>query len=432
MLNIVKQLSKIRNNEVALNTALQFVERFLGLACSFISSIFVIRYFSASDYGVFAYSSSYVTLFSALTSLGLQSIVVRELIKNDNNTGEVMGSSFVIMIAGSLLAMSFALAGVLFNHNNKLVIYVVFIYSLVNIVGSLSVLSYYFQAHLKIRFVTYVVLCQNIIDISCKLYMVHAKFSLLSFAILNLIEAILTNIVILILFLRHYNSARWSMSFAMMKQLLHQSIPLAIAGAMVSLYMRLDQVMLEHYKGLSSVAEYSVGVKLIEMFYIIPTIIMPNIFPSMIKSYESSEEIFNLHMRKIYKYSFWCSIGIALIISIFGGKIVTLFYGDKYLASELIFQVGIWCIVPVYFGVFSSIWLQVLGLQKYSVYFTAMGLLSCVILNRVLIPEYGAIGAIIATIISQLIASIFAYALFDKTRENFMLLIMSLFPKRFI
>lgn len=431
MLNVVKQISKIRKNEVALNTILQFVERFLGLGCSFISSIFVIRYFSTSDYGVFAYSSSYVTLFSALTSLGIQSIVVRELVKSDNNTGEVMGSSFVILIVGSLLAMSFALTGVLFNHNSKLVIYVVFIYSLVNVVGSLSVLSYYFQAHLKIRFVTYVVLCQNIIDISCKLYMVHAKFSLLSFAVLNLIESIISNLVILIVFMRHYKSSRWSVNFVVIKRLLHESIPLAIAGAMVNLYMRMDQVMLEHYRGLDSVAEYSVGVKLIEMFYIVPTIVMPNIFPVMVKYYNESPNLFNNQITKIYKYSFWCSIVMATIVSIFGGKIVTLVYGDKYLASELIFQIGIWCIVPVYFGVFSSIWLQVLGLQKYSVYFTAIGLLSCAIFNWIFIPLYGAIGAIVATIISQILASIFAYALFDKTRENFVLLVKSIYMNRF-
>ncbi|GAB4230653.1 MAG: hypothetical protein Tsb0034_02660 [Ekhidna sp.] len=59
------------------------------------------------------------------------------------------------------------------------------------------------------------------------------------------------------------------------------------------------------------------------------------------------------------------------------------------------------------------------NLQKISMYRTGVGALINVALNFILIPEYGAIGAAIATIIAKFIASYFSNAFFLKTRIYF-------------
>ncbi len=426
-MSIAAKINRIRNSEAALNAAWQFFERVVGLGCSFIASVFVIRYFAPADYGVFAYASSYVTLFSSLTTLGLQSIAVREMVKQKTATEVIMGSSFIIMLIGSLIALILAVSGAILSHEKSTVTLVVLIYCLVNIVSSLSVINYYFQAQLKTRYIVYVMLVQDIIDISIRLCMVHFKAQLLSFAVLSLVESIIANLIIFIIFKNFSKLAKWKLNLKIIKYLLHQSIPLALAGAMVSLYMRLDQVMIEYFCGLKAVAEYSVGVKLIEIFYMLPVIIVPNIFPLIIKAHERSIEEFEVKIMKVYKCSILISLFLATLVSIFGGDLIHFLYGDKYKESELIFQVGIWCIVPVYLGVFSGLWTQTLELQKYSIFNTFCGLITCVILNFILIPLYGIIGAIIATIIAQFVASIFAQIFINKTRHNCFLIIHSVF-----
>ena len=426
-MSIAAKINRIRNSEAALNAAWQFFERVVGLGCSFIASIFVIRYFAPADYGVFAYASSYVTLFSSLTTLGLQSIAVREMVKQKIATEVIMGSSFVIMLIGSLIAMILAVSGAVLSHERSTVTLVVLIYCLVNIGSSLSVINYYFQAQLKMRYIAFVMLFQDIIDISIRLCMVHFKAQLLSFAVLGLVESIIANIAIFLIFKNFSNLSKWKLDFKVIKFLLHQSIPLALAGVMVSLYMRLDQVMIEYFCGLKAVAEYSVGVKLIEIFYMLPVIIAPNIFPLIIKSYERSIEEFEDIIMKVYKYSILISLLLASLVSVFGGDLIHILYGDKYKESEFIFLIGIWCIVPVYLGVFSGLWNQTLGLQKYSLFNTFCGLITCVVLNFILIPNYGIIGAVFATIAAQFISSVFAQVLITKTRRNFILVFHSIF-----
>ena len=199
-MNFFSRIKSISENEVALNSAWQFFERLLSLGCSFISSIFIIRYFAPADYGIFAYSSSYVTLFSSITSLGMQSIVVREFVKKDIPAEIIMGSSYLIMLIGAIVALSLAVFGALISHESKLVISVILIYCTVNVINSLAILNYFFQANLKTRYIAYVLIFQDVIDIIIRLSFVYGKAHLISFAILGLIEALLSNLVIFIIF----------------------------------------------------------------------------------------------------------------------------------------------------------------------------------------------------------------------------------------
>ncbi len=423
---ITIRIWQLKHNEVALNSAWQFFERFIGLGCSFIASIFVIRYFAPAEYGIFAYAASYVTLFSSLTSMGLQSIVVREVVKDSIPTETILGSAFVIMICGAVAALILAVSGALLTHEKSTATWIILIMCMTNIVGSLAVINYYFQAKIKARYIAYIMLIQDVIDICIRIGMVHFKAKLLSFALLGLIESILAYAAIYLLFRSSSKLKSWKVDTKTIKFLLHQSIPLAISGIMINLYMRLDQVMIEYYCGMQAVAEYSVAIKLVEVSYMIPMIIMPNIFPIFVKIHTESAAKFEVRMKKLYKYTFWGSIGLSTFMSLFGGRLVSLLYGDKYLASGLIFQIGIWCIVPVFFGVFSGIWLQIKELQKYSLIFTGYGLITCIILNFILLPKFGIIGAILATMLSYSVSAIFAQICFTKTRVNFLLMLRSL------
>lgn len=399
--NIAQKLRTIRQSEVAINSAWQFFERFVSLGCSFISSIFVIRYFAPAEYGVFAYASSYVTLFSSLTSMGLQSIAVREMVKKEISIETLMGSSFVIMLVGAIVALVLAVGGAVVTHEKNLATWVILILCLNNVVGAFAVINYYFQAEIKARYIAYIMLVQDVIDISVKIGMVHFKAQLLSFALLGLIECVCANIAIYILFRYHSQIKQWKVNKSTIKYLLHQSIPLAISGIMISLYMRLDQVMIEHYCGMKEVAEYSIGVKLVEVFYIIPMLIMPNIMPILVKKYEVSSQHFENTFAIVLAYFALISIVITSVLFVSSSYIITLLYGHQYVESVKIMRVLSFLLLPIYLGVASATWLQIHSLQKYSLYFTLLGLVSCIVFNFALIPKYSVMGAAFAILIVQ-------------------------------
>lgn len=406
-------ISKIRSNEVALNTAWQFFERFFGLGCSFISSIFVIRYFAPAEYGIFAYASSYVTLFSALCTMGLQSIVVREMIKKEIPTEEIMGSSFVIMLIGAIIATIIAICGAIYSHEKSLTRWVILILCLINIINSFAVINYYFQAEIKSRYVAYVMLVQDIADICIKLTLVHLKAGIISFALIGLGESIFTNVIIYLIFHNYSKLKSWKFTSNTIKFLFHQSLPLAISGVMIGLYMRLDQVMIEYYCGTQAVAQYNVGIKIVEMFYIIPMVLLPNILPRLIQIYTNNRQEFKKLFSQILNIFTFLSLTLIAIIYLTGEKIILLLYGSKYIESGIVVKPLSILILPIFIGILFSGWLQIKGLQKYSLYFTITGLSICLLLNFILIPRYGIIGAAYAIISAQCIPFIWYVMLYE-------------------
>lgn len=406
MLNkITIKIWQLKHNEVALNSAWQFFERFVGLGCSFIASIFVIRYFAPAEYGVFAYAASYVTLFSSLTSMGLQSIVVREMVKDSVPTETILGSALVIMICGAVAALILAVGGALLTHEKSTATWIILIMCLTNIVGSLAVINYYFQAKIKARYIAYILLVQDVIDICIRIGMVHFKAKLLSFALLGLIESILAYTAIYLLFRSSSKLSNWRIEAKTIKFLLHQSIPLAISGIMVNLYMRLDQVMIEHYCGMQAVAEYSVGIKFVEIFYMIPMIITPNVLPIAVKYFQESEEKFDIFMIKLLRFYIVTSLIIIVAIWFSAESLIVHLYGIEYIASIKVLQYTAVVILLSCIGVTGSLWMNVKEIQKYSIHRTFIGLVVCILANYILIPWFGIIGAVYATLLAQFSAT---------------------------
>lgn len=413
-----KKLSQIKSNEVVLNTAWQFFERFFGLGCSFISSIFVIRYFAPAEYGIFAYASSYVTLFSALCTMGLQSIAVREMVKKDIPIEEIMGSSFVIMLVGAIIAAAVAIGGAIYTHEKSLTTWVILILCLVNIVNSFAVINYYFQAEIKSRYIAYVMLAQDIIDICIKLTLVHLQAGLISFALIGLIEAIFVNIAIYLIFRSYSTIKKWAVNFTTIGSLLSKSAPIALTSFISSQYMRLDQIILEHYKGFSTVASYSVSVKLIEIFYIIPTILAINAFPQMTQLYIKPEKKeFFLYIKKAIIINLVSSIIISFAVFMLSDRIITLLYGHKYKDAIPILRYGSLCIIPFFLAIITECWIQIKSLQNYSLYKTIFMLLLNISLCTILIPLYGSIGAIASMVITYFVSHILVWIMFKELRE---------------
>lgn len=409
---------QLRHNEVALNSAWQFFERFVGLGCSFIASIFVIRYFAPAEYGIFAYAASYVTLFSSLTSMGLQSIVVREVVKDSIPTETILGSAFVIMICGAVAALILAVSGALLTHEKNTATWIILIMCLTNIIGSLAVINYYFQAKIKARYIAYIMLVQDVIDICIRIGMVHFKAKLLSFALLGLIESILVYTAIYLLFKSSSKLKSWKIDIKTIKFLLHQSIPIALTALISSQYMRLDQVMLEHFKGFAQVAPYSVGIKLIEVFYIIPSIISINLLPKMTELFNNVDKtLFNRYFQKAVIINLASSIIIITLLFIFAERIVFLLYGAKYYNAVFVLKYGSLCILPYFLAVITEIWIQINSMQKYSLYKTIAMLVLNITLCIILIPRHGQQGAVAALVITYLISNLIVWIIFKDLRQ---------------
>src|SRR3954468_23514680 len=89
-------------------------EKVFTLFVGMLVGIYVARYLHPESYGLLNYAISFVSIFSAFSTLGLDQIVVRELAKTPERRDDLLGTGFVLKLCGSMVLNVFMLITVLF------------------------------------------------------------------------------------------------------------------------------------------------------------------------------------------------------------------------------------------------------------------------------------------------------------------------------
>ena len=189
----------------------------------------------------------------------------------------------------------------------------------------------------------------------------------------------------------------------------------------VMVYMKIDQIMLGQMSGDEAVGIYSAAVRISEVWYFIPLVIVASVFPAILEAKKRNEAHYYARLQQLYDLMVLLSISVALPMSFLATPIVKLLFGEAYAPAGSVLAIHIWASVFVFLGVASSKWFlaenrQVLSLQR-----TVLGALANILLNAWLIPLYGTVGAAIATVVSYAIAAYFSDCLQAETRKAFLM-----------
>ena len=208
-----------------------------------------------------------------------------------------------------------------------------------------------------------------------------------------------------------------------LRLLLRYSCPLLLANLSMMVYMKSDQVMLEYLSGSEEVGLYSVAARVSESLYFIPIFLSHTYLPRIGRGPGNYQ--LDLNLRRFYQLAWFIGIAMTFASAIFFAPLVPIVFGEKFSQSSAAL---IW-LSPSAFaasaGFASNAWLNTQGHQKLIAKKSILGATSNILLNFILIPRMGFIGAALATSISQFIST-YMIGLFTKeTASNFKYL---LFP----
>jgi len=240
------------------------------------------------------------------------------------------------------------------------------------------------------------------------------------FVWIALAEAIVSALALAALFeIVGFGITKLSASFSRAKELLADSWSLILSAFAISIYMKIDQIMLGQMIGNESVGIYSAAVRISEVWYFIPLAIIGSVFPSIMKAKMECERKYKMRMQQLFDAMVWLSLLVCFPLAFSSEYIVVLLFGELYQEAGLVLAIHVWASLFVFLGVATSRWLiaenrQILNLQR-----TTIGAIANIILNYVLIPRYGAVGASIATVVSYGMVSIMSDLLSKDTRPVF-------------
>jgi O-antigen/teichoic acid export membrane protein len=422
LLNKIKTISSNHGVKKYLhNTSWMFGEQILRMVAGLFVGIWVARYLGPKQFGIFNYAIAFTAIFGGIAKLGLDGIVIRELINHPENRNTYLGTSFWLKVFGGILTLGMVTITTLFVINNDANTNLfIFIIAAGLVFQSFEVIDFYFQSQVLAKFVSICRITQLVLSSVVKIYLVLTKSELLWFVLVSLFDQITLAISLAIAY-RCQNKANFykAFSFATAKKLLKDSWPLVFSSIVIMVYMRIDQIMIKEMLGVHAVGVYSAAVRLSEIWYFIPVIISSSLFPAIVNAKKVSEKLYYRRLQRLYTFMLWMAMGIAAPMTFFSEWLVVLLYGEAYRAAGQVLMIHIWTGVFVFLGVASGNWLLSENLQKIAFYRTFFGVVTNITLNFVLIPIYGLMGAAIAILIAQIMACFVFDAFSKRTRVAF-------------
>jgi O-antigen/teichoic acid export membrane protein len=377
------------------------------MAISLFVGIWIVRYFGPEYFGKFNYVTAWLTLMAAMVPLGTESILVVELVKNSENKDSILASSFFLYLVTGIFFTLTSIGLVLYNKQNDIeIFYLVMILSIPYFVRSLTVPRYYFESILLVKRVVIVENFYLILFTFLKIFFLYKSFPFLFFIWSFALEGILVSVSIFIYYLSKISSISIrNYSWSRTKNIILASFPLFLSSMAIVLYMKVDQIMIGNMIGDRNLGIYSVAVRLSELWYFVPMAVSSSFYPHLIQLYQENRNKYWFELQRLHVFLFGISFAVAICVQIFSDIGIEYLYGEDFKESSNVLKIHVWSGVFVFLGVAGSNHFIISNIQKYSFYKSAIGLLTNIILNFLLIPRMGIYGAAIATLISQFVAS---------------------------
>lgn len=403
------------------NTGWLFFDKILRMGMGLLVGVWVARYLGPEQFGLFNYAAAIVALFTAISTLGLNNIVVRDLIKNPEEANSTLGTAFLLQLIGGALAFILAILAVSFMRPDATSARVfVAILGFAMVFKATDVVRYWFEARVQSKYTVWVENAAFLVFAGIKVTLIISSAPLIAFVWIALAEAALVAVLLLVVYTDQGNKlGGWRYQFSRGISLLRDSWPLVLSGIAAMLYMRIDQVMLGQMLGDEAVGIYSAAVRLSELWYFIPMAISASVFPAIIEARNLNYELYLRRLRQLFELMVILALALSLPISFMSEYIMSALYGRGFSESAQVLVIHVWTGLFVFLGVASSRWFVAENLQKYTIFRTLAGCLVNISLNFLLIPRYGPIGSAWASVFSQAVASVLFNYFNSKTRPVF-------------
>ncbi len=402
--------------------------RLLSVGANFAAQVLVVRYFSQSDYGAWTYCLALVALFQQLTVFGLDRSITRfipiyhEQHQYDKLFGTIFLALSVILAIGLsiVLAVHFApdFAAKFINNDSNpisLLLILVFLAPIQAIDGMLIGLFASFGQSRSIFFRRYII--APLLKLSAVLLLLGFEEDLhflgYGFVFVTLLGLLIYIPVLLRLLrtqglLQEYFQRNVTVPW---REVFGFTLPLLTSDLVMILMHSSDTLMLGYFHGTASVALYQVILPAAAFNTLVRSSFALLYTPTAARLFAKEDYV---GIKQLYwRTAIWLGVlSFPLFALTFAmAEPLTLFlYGERYEQSWVFLQM---LAFAYYFNVilgYNGLTLKVLGKIRYVVTINVAVMVLNVILNLLLIPAYGALGAAIATAVSMLVHNILKQA----------------------
>jgi O-antigen/teichoic acid export membrane protein len=365
------------------------------------------RYLGPAQYGELAYALAYIAIFQAITTLGLDEIIVREISQNKTPPNQILGTCFLLRLVIGIICWLVAVISIAcINGWMDPSVWIIALAGGSLIFQAADTVDLWLQSQSRSRYTVFAKISACIIANSIKILLILYNAPLLAFAAVIALEASLISIGLFFVYRKYPVNGRWQPVWLQAKNLLQESWPLMISSLSTIIYMRIDQIIIKELLGMTALGIYAVIQPVALATNFLPILLNISIMPTMSRIAQAEDKTaYNKTLINIFRLYFFTSLFLAISISLLSGEIVNLLYGSQFIEAGEILKVYVFASCFTWLGVAHTLWLINERKSKLRLYGTLISVFVCVVANCLFLEKFGIIFAAWIAIATQFIAA---------------------------
>jgi len=364
----------------------------------------VARHLTPSGFGILNFSNTVVGLAIPLAQLGIDAILVRELVKNPSKTGALLGTSFVLRLAAGGI---FAALVVAVSHYSRVIGAArpaLGPMSLIIVAQAGEVADCWFRSRVQSKAVVVIRGSVVVLGACAKLILVAVGAGLVAFAWVYTIEAA-AFVAGLIAYSRRAqdHTPPWTFDGNTARALLKEGSGFAIAGFLGALAVRVDQIAVTGMLGDASAGLYFGALRLMELPILVATSAAASLFPGL--AIADGKPMIHARLETIFGMISAIAWVTAIGATISGPWLIPLLLGEDYRAACPVFAIQGWAALFVFSGLVRANYLALNKAPITQALAAGISLILQVFFLHLMIPRFGLVGAAWAFLATQILSA---------------------------
>lgn len=398
------------------NLAWLFADRVWRLVLSFVVLGIVARHLGVEAFGRLHYAASLAALFAAFASLGLEGIVVRELVRRPLDREVLLGTAAGLRLGGSLIALLAVGAATLGQRDGRALTELALLVALGFVPQTLETADLWFQKETRAGLSARARGVAAVLGAGVKLWLVQINAPLTWFAAALGLDLAFAALALAITYqLTGGRLLAWRFCPRTARELMREAAPLLGAALLVAVYLRVEQVLVRALLGDSAAGIYFAAARLAEQWLVLPGLIVTALYPLLVRG-QTDGPAHEERMQQLFDALTGLGWLIALGTVAVGPWLIPQLFGEKYRAAVPVLLVLAWTAPVTFNGAARAQWML---LEKQTCYHVPSALLG-IALNLTLglwaLPRFGPVGAAASALIGYVGSAVVTSWLFAPLR----------------
>ena len=376
----------------------------------------IARYLEIGLFGDYAFVMAFVASFRVLCGISLPVIITREIAIKKEKASRLLTAGLFIQGITSLFTL--ALVSLIINiiHSNTMVIQATYLAILgiaLDFLGDLFLSVA--KGYERMEYVAYrIIISQSVFLILLFFLIQRTKNGFISLFFLFMIARFSGLLYAAYIVMYKFVRPAPTIDMKLCKYLFLEAYPIALRRFIRRVGFRIDTILLNFLRGNIEVGLFHGAYKIMQGTMLLGESLVVSVFPVLSRHYVKAKDSLDILYERSFRFLAVSGTFLALILFTFSRKFVLLILGGKYIESASVLKIFSVVIVFMFLIKLAERMLIVGNRQGIVLFIAAIGLSTNVLLDLILIPKMGMIGACLATAAAEIFLFILGVYYTDK------------------